>query len=152
MREVQVLCKNGMLLFSSVALMHECPMRHGASACAMCEDGAAYGNRRPKDEIPDPYPLLSNAAFELGGGGHEDPQFKALLHPYRRVCKLIYEAFDQQKRCETLMDATSIAAGVLSLVETEEPSTHICFPSNDVVCMSCLEADAYGQSKPRPGL
>ena len=152
MQEVQMLRKEGMKLFFSVALMHECPMRHGASACAMCEEAAAYGNRRPKDEIPDPYPLLSNAAFEVGGARDEDPQFKARLHPYRRVCKLIYEAFDQQKRCETLTDATSIATNTLSLFETEEPSTHACFPGNTVDSMSCLEDEAYGQCKPRPGL
>ena len=54
------LIKQGKQLFySSVALMHICQISNGNARCAICADGDAYGNRRPPNESPDSFPLLS---------------------------------------------------------------------------------------------
>ena len=53
------LIKQGKQLFYSVALMHVCQISNGNARCAMCADGDAYGNRRPQNETPDSFPLLS---------------------------------------------------------------------------------------------
>ena len=86
------LIQHGKQLFHSVALMHVCQVRGGM--CAMCADGEAYGNRRPRNEYPDPFPLLSNVPDVPEMTPRYEASLKAELHPYKVLCKLTHLTFE----------------------------------------------------------
>jgi len=151
MRQMHVLVKQGKHLFYSVALRHVCQIGNGFTGCAICADIDAYGSCRPRNENPDPFPLLSN----VPDVPEMTPEYKELLephlHPYKRLCKLTHSTFEKQERCATLQTMRRLAVDAMDLFETtEEPQIHACQMENcGPSCISCMERAAYGNIRPR---
>ena len=154
MQQAQARAQQGKMLFHSVALMHVCPRDAGSTACAMCADGNAYGHRRPRIETPCPFPLLSNGEvgdLETPPNHEELLQLLALLHPYRRLCKLTHLAFENQEKCTTLAEIQQLATNALDLFATsEDPREQACMTETcGAGCELCMEHAAYGVHRPR---
>ena len=154
MQQAQARAQQGKMLFHSVALMHVCPRDAGSTACAMCADGNAYGHRRPRIETPCPFPLLSNGEvgdLETPPNHEELLQLLALLHPYRRLCKLTHLAFENQEKCTTLAEIQQLATDALDLFATsEDPREQACMTETcGAGCELCMEHAAYGVHRPR---
>jgi len=146
------LVKQGKQLFDSVALMHVCWSGNGGTACAMCADGDAYGNRRPKREASDLFPLLSSVS---GVPPEMAPEYKTLLHaelhPYRRLCKQTHSVFEEQENCTTVHRMRRLAIEAMDLFDTAEvPQMHACQVGTcGPGCILCMERAAYGSVRPR---
>lgn len=150
--QMLALIKQGKQLFYSVALMHVCDFSNGNEVCAMCADGAAYGNRRPQSESPDPFPLLSKVPNVADMTPEYEALLKAKLHPYRRLCKLAYLIFEKQEKRTTLTKMRRLAIDAVDLFDnTEEPQMHTCQMGHcGTSCIiSCMKRAAYGTIRPK---
>lgn len=146
------LVKQGKLLFYSVALKHICKNDDGDTDCTMCAEADAYGSYRPRNEDPDPFPALSNGGRdELEMTQHDRALLQAELHPYRRLCKLTREVFDDQEKRKTLVQMKRLAANAMDLFEPTQNPTLLASQMGkcNAPCANCLELAAYGHFRPK---
>jgi len=148
---MRALIKQRKQLFYSVALMHVCQISNGNARCAICADGDAYGNRRPLNESPDSFPLLSRVPNVPDMTPEDKALLKAKLHPYRRLCKLAHLILEKQEKCKTLTKMRRLAIDAMDLFDnTEEPQMHTCQMGNcGTSCILRMERTAYGSIRPR---
>ena len=131
--------------------MHICKSGDGDTDCAMCAEADAYGSYRPRNEDPDPFPDLSDiGSDDMEMTQHDKVLLEAKLHPYRRLCKLTREVFDDQVKCKSMVQMKHLATDAMDLFETTQQPTLLAGKSNTANCLE--ELAAYDHIRPKNGI
>lgn len=122
--------------------------------CILCADRDAYGTCRPRNENPDPFPRLSNGFIDESEMAQTDKDvLQTKLHPYRRLCKLTQQMFEEQGEATGLTKMKSLAIDALNLFEMEQPQLQACqIESCMMTCELCMVRAAYGNLRPANGI
>ena len=148
-QEMRDTLQQAKLMFCSVALMHVCEKRAGESGCSICQERDAYGSQRPRYSVPIPLFLMDAPTTAT----RYEQAFATELHPYRRLCKMVYMTFEKQRHRNSFERMKAIAAEAISRLFVEDSNVHLCAMDGGAMeCSICMDHSAYGRHRPKDGI